>query len=175
MWLLYEAYDQVLFFMDRGGWVLQVLMLVIGVMWVFILERMLFFWRVSRALESNFQQQWQSRPERHSWLAHQVRNVLLADFKLSMNRYLPLIKVLVSLCPLLGLLGTVTGMIEVFDVMSLIGNSSPKAMASGISKATIPTMAGMVGALTGIFAHVYLKKVMVQRCQHMEETLVFDH
>ena len=51
-----------------------------------------------------------------------------------------------------GLLGTVTGMIEVFDVMAITGSGNARSMASGVSKATIPTMAGMVGALSGVFA-----------------------
>jgi choline dehydrogenase-like flavoprotein len=51
----------------------------------------------------------------------------------------------------LGLLGTVTGMIQVFDVLALEGNNHPRAMANGISMATIPTMAGMVVALFGLF------------------------
>ncbi len=50
----------------------------------------------------------------------------------------------------MGLLGTVTGMIEVFDVMAIQGTSNVKAMANGVSMATIPTMAGMVIALSGI-------------------------
>ena len=44
-------------------------------------------------------------------------------------------------------MGTVTGMINVFDVMGLVGNSNTRLMASGISLATIPTMAGMVASL----------------------------
>jgi biopolymer transport protein ExbB len=51
---------------------------------------------------------------------------------------------------MLGLLGTVTGMIEVFDVMAISGGGNTRAMASGVSKATIPTMAGMVAALSGM-------------------------
>ncbi len=54
---------------------------------------------------------------------------------------------LVAICPMLGLLGTVTGMISVFDVMATQGSSQPRLMASGISLATLPTMAGMVAAL----------------------------
>ena len=64
---------------------------------------------------------------------------------------------LVALCPLLGLLGTVTGMIEVFDVMALTGSGNPRAMASGVAKATIPTMAGMVAALSGLIFSTQLQ------------------
>ena len=47
----------------------------------------------------------------------------------------------------MGLMGTVTGMIEVFDVMAISGSGNPRSMAAGVSKATVPTMAGMVAAL----------------------------
>ena len=51
----------------------------------------------------------------------------------------------------MGLLGTVTGMIAVFDIMATMGTGNPRTMAAGISMATIPTMAGMVAALSGVF------------------------
>jgi biopolymer transport protein ExbB len=62
-----------------------------------------------------------------------------------------MIKSLIALCPLLGLLGTVTGMIEVFDVLAIAGSGNARAMAEGVSRATIPTMAGMVAALSGLY------------------------
>ena len=55
------------------------------------------------------------------------------------------------MCPLIGLLGTVTGMIFVFETMAQQGTGNPRLMAAGISQATIPTMAGMVAALSGVF------------------------
>lgn len=68
---------------------------------------------------------------------------------------------------MLGLLGTVTGMISVFDVMADQGSSNPKLMASGISLATLPTMAGMVAALVGMFIYARLYK----KCQWLEMKL----
>ena len=63
-------------------------------------------------------------------------------------------KTLVAVAPLFGLLGTVTGMVSVFDVMSISGSSDAQAMSAGVSRATIPTMAGMVASLSGlIFAN----------------------
>jgi biopolymer transport protein ExbB len=52
---------------------------------------------------------------------------------------------------MIGLLGTVTGMISVFEVMATVGTSNARLMAGGISMATMPTMAGMVAALSGVF------------------------
>ena len=64
-----------------------------------------------------------------------------------------MIKTLVSLAPLLGLLGTVTGMIGVFEVLATTGGGDARSMAAGVSQATIPTMAGMVAALSGVFGN----------------------
>ena len=67
-----------------------------------------------------------------------------------------LINTCVALAPLFGLLGTVTGMIEVFQVMAFTGGGDARSMAGGVSKATLPTMAGMTTALSGVFATIYL-------------------
>jgi biopolymer transport protein ExbB len=84
--------------------------------------------------------------------------MLVSRLNIKLRQSLPMIHTLVALCPLLGLLGTVTGMIEVFDVMAIAGNGNPRAMASGVSKATVPTMAGMVAALSGLYFSVRLDR-----------------
>ena len=71
---------------------------------------------------------------------------------------LAFIGALISICPLLGLLGTVVGMIHVFDLMAVTGTGDARAMASGVSLATIPTMAGMVVALSGLFFRADLQQ-----------------
>jgi biopolymer transport protein ExbB len=80
-----------------------------------------------------------------------------------------------ALCPLLGLLGTVTGMIEVFNIMAITGGGDAKSMAGCVSKATIPTMAGMVAALSGVFAGTYIEGVAARETQLLEDHLTNDH
>ena len=84
---------------------------------------------------------------------------------------LPLIKVLVALCPLLGLLGTVVGMIGVFEVIAVRGNDDAQAMARGVYRATIPTMAGLVVALTGIYFTVRLRQVADRETSRLMDRL----
>ena len=55
------------------------------------------------------------------------------------------------MCPMIGLLGTVYGMIEVFEVLSFLGTGNPRAMSSGVAKATIPTMASMVITIFSLY------------------------
>lgn len=61
-------------------------------------------------------------------------------------------RVIVALLPLLGLLGTVTGMIESFETLSAAGGSDPGGLTGGISAALLTTLAGLVTALPGVFA-----------------------
>ena len=82
-----------------------------------------------------------------------------------------MIGALIAICPLLGLLGTVTGMIEVFDVMAMLGSGNPRAMAAGVSKATIPTMAGMVVALSGYYLNIRLKRSAAAEIQSFADRL----
>jgi biopolymer transport protein ExbB len=90
------------------------------------------------------------------------------------ERNLALIKTCVALCPLLGLLGTVTGMIEVFEVMAISGSGNPRSMASGVSKATVPTMAGMVAALSGVAMSAYLENKARREREFIADELIIE-
>jgi len=68
-----------------------------------------------------------------------------------LEKSIPTIVVLASIAPLLGLLGTVSGMIATFDVISRFGTGNAKAMASGISEALVTTQSGLVVAIPGLF------------------------
>ena len=170
-----ELYEPVYLFMERGGDVLYAIFGLILILWLLVLERVGYFLMVHRKLVNNAVKEWEARTERTSWHAHQIRQDLLSSLTLELRANMSTIKMLIGLAPLFGLLGTVTGMIEVFDVMAFLGNGSPKAMASGISKATIPTMAGMVGALTGVFAQSLLERYAKREQIRLEDKLTFDH
>jgi biopolymer transport protein ExbB len=174
MYALLDAYEAILIFFETGGEVLVIVGFTILIMWMLIFERVWFFQIQYRANRRNTLMQWQGRTERNSWYAQQIRQALISRDKQSLTMTLPLIQTLISMCPLLGLLGTVTGMIEVFTSMSFIGNDNARMMASGISKATIPTMAGMVGALSGLFAITYLKRFVQRESELIEGRLTTD-
>jgi len=74
----------------------------------------------------------------------------------TLQRGLGLIKLLAAVAPLLGLLGTVTGMILTFQSISLFGTGDPKLMAGGISQALITTVMGLVTAIPLLFLHTLL-------------------
>lgn len=170
-----EIYEPVYLFMERGGIILYGIFGLIFILWLLILERVVFFSFVHRSDLKKAVAEWEGRAERTSWHAHQIRQDLIGKLSSDLTANMSTIKMAIGLAPLFGLLGTVTGMIEVFDVMAFIGNGSPKAMASGISKATIPTMAGMVGAITGVFAQSLLDRYIKREKIHLEDQLTFDH
>jgi biopolymer transport protein ExbB len=175
MYWLDSAYEAVARFMDMGGDVLWLIAILLFVMWTLIFERVWYFkagWRsdAGKAIAS-----WESRAERKSWAAHQVREKLISQARMQIHQYLPLIKTLVALAPLLGLLGTVTGMIEVFNIMAVTGGGDAKSMAGGVSRATIPTMAGMVAAISGVFAISYLNRVAQRESEFLADNLTADH
>jgi biopolymer transport protein ExbB len=145
-------------FMDLGGQVLYVIGGLTLFMWMLILERVLYIRTGHKRLAATALHIWESRSDHKSWSAHQIRVRLISQVSAQLERNIPLVQTCVALCPLLGLLGTVTGMVEVFEVMAISGSGSPRSMASGVSKATIPTMAGMVAALSGVAMGTYLQR-----------------
>jgi biopolymer transport protein ExbB len=100
---------------------------------------------------------------------------MISEVRLSSGRDLSLIQASVALCPLLGLLGTVTGMVGVFEIMAVLGTGNARAMADGVSKATVPTMAGMVAALSGMFVSFWLQKKAQAEVQVLAEHMTMDH
>lgn len=170
-----EAIAQVRDFVETGGDVLLVIAFVTFGMWLLILERYWFFARVFPKIAKRVQKQWDARLDHKSWYAHKIRQLLLTDVEIELDRGLQIIKSLVALCPMLGLLGTVTGMIEVFDVMAIAGSGNVRGMAGGISKATLPTMAGMVAALSGLIFSVQLERRAIREGRQMSDRLVVEH
>ena len=81
---------------------------------------------------------------------------MISQAKVEISKNLSIIQTCVVLAPLFGLLGTVTGMIEVFQVMAFNGGGDARSMAGGVSKATLQPMAGMVVAVSGVFESIYL-------------------
>lgn len=175
MQFFYEFINAIYEFTETGGNVLLVIGGLIFVMWVFILERSVYFSYHHKELVRNTMEAWEARSDKSSWNAEQVRDAMISRVSISANANISMIQVLVALCPLLGLLGTVTGMIDVFDVMAVSGTGNARSMASGVSKATIPTMAGMVGALSGVFAHTLLSRMAKKSKFHIEENILLEH
>lgn len=158
-------------FLDRGGPVLLVIMAATFFMWALILERFFYFRFAHKAVADEAISEWRSRSDRKSTLAHWVRDKLVSEVRQATELNVTLTKALVALAPLLGLLGTVTGMIQVFDIMAITDGADAKAMSAGVSRATIPTMAGMVASLSGILFTSGMDKRAARAVQRVEDQM----
>ncbi len=148
---LWWQLESVRAFLTMGGPVMWVIVAVAATIGFLISERYWYLLRVFPDEVRSRLQIWEQVARRRQHLAQQIRTAMVSEARIRLYRSLPLIKTLVAICPLLGLLGTVTGMIQVFDVVASLGTGNARAMASGISRATLPTMAGMVVALPGLY------------------------
>jgi biopolymer transport protein ExbB len=87
------------------------------------------------------------------------------------RRALPAIRALITVLPLLGLLGTVSGMIHTFEVITAFGGANRRGIAAGISEALVATLTGLVTALSGLYFSVHLE-ARARRIPAEAETLL---
>ncbi len=160
-------------FFELGGPVLFFILIATTIMWTFIIERFWFFTRVMPRLKKVVVEEWESRSDTTSWHAARIRDLLLSELAVQARQFLPVIKSIMALLPLLGLSGTVYGMIQVFDIMAFHGTGNARLMAGGVSQATIPTMAGLVAALSGLYLNVVLERRAAREVGSLEDLLVY--
>lgn len=158
-------------FFDQGGPVLYAVFVAAALLWGIIAERLWFFYRTRHAMASELAERWVVRQDTVSAGARQIRKAWLSQFKTKTDHSLILLGTLIGICPLLGLLGTVTGMIEVFDVLSATGTGNARAMAGGIAQATLPTMAGLVVALSGLYFRSRFQRLSQRAVQSLSDQM----
>jgi biopolymer transport protein ExbB len=172
-WLrLVDSVHALLDFMGAGGVVMWALAGLCVLFWTLVFERFWYMRRVFPEWVGERRRAWQQllleddgswqRAVRGAWLA-QARQQLMGPLRLS--------KTLVAMYPLLGLLGTVSGMVAVFDVLALNGTGNPRDMAAGVWQATLPTMAGMVLAISGLFSLARLERDARQALERLADQL----
>lgn len=141
--LLYWSRQQGENVLEMGGPVMWPLGLISFWLWTLVLER---YWFLLYHLP------WQLKRQQHR--AEHSKPTVIADteIRLSIQRYLNLIKTLSGILPMLGLLGTVTGIVETFDLIRIFGNAESRIVARGVSQALITTLTGLVLGLFGLAA-----------------------
>lgn len=177
-----SAWRQLTTYIADGGVVMIPLMIVSLTMWALIANRVLFFRRLHRK-NMPAKAAWEyirtgKQPGAGGYRG--IVSLLAADFlsirsgdtildrrlldesvlriRERLQEHLALIGVLAAVAPLLGLLGTVTGMIATFDVLACFGTGNAKAMASGISEALITTQTGLLVAIPGLYMKGFLER-----------------
>ena len=169
-----ELYHTIIRFFELGGDVLYLIALTTLLMWSLIIERVYYFITEHRNVIRETTETWEARSERRSWSAHAIRETLVSQATTRIRGSMPLILTCITLCPLLGLLGTVTGMIQVFDAMATQGGNA-RSMAAGVSAATIPTMSGMIASLSGILGSLFIRRRIERESELLDEHLTMDH
>jgi biopolymer transport protein ExbB len=168
MWNDYAL--QFLTFMEMGGDILWFIFALTWLMWLLIIERVIFFFLHYPQRAECLRAAWRNRDDQETWHGRQIKRQWIAQLNDELRWSLPFLKALVATCPLLGLLGTVTGMMEVFDILAIGSANNTRAMAFGVSRATMPTMAGMAAALPGIYILAQLRSYADKASRHFAQT-----
>ena len=136
MLFLIELWESVRGFVATGGNVLYVVAFALLLMWIMMIERYWFLSSTYPAMKKDIIARWDARQDTTSWYAHRIRETWISEANELLEQRMITIRTLVAMCPLIGLLGTVTGMIGVFETMAQQGTGNPRLMAAGISQAT---------------------------------------
>jgi biopolymer transport protein ExbB len=142
-------------------------------MWALILERYWYFAWILPKQSAHLRAEWLKRSDHTSWCARQIRQAMISRLNSSMTTGFPVMQVLVPMSPLLGLIGTVSGMLEVFDSMALRGNADARSMASGVSAAMICTMTGLAVSITGLYPVHYFRTRAIRETELLADKLSF--
>lgn len=160
--------------MESGGLVLWLILLASILMWTLIVERYVYLFFQHPRDKKQLIAHWQQRPDRESWYAKQIRMGLITESRIKLERHLVLIRTLTMALPMLGLLGTVNGMIQTFDVMTVFGTGNTRGMAGGISIALITTMGGLLTALSGLYFSTQLQQRVTRTVNNVADALRRD-
>nr|WP_319392600.1 MotA/TolQ/ExbB proton channel family protein [uncultured Desulfobacter sp.] len=174
-----------------GGVVMVPLVILSLVMWLLILERAFFFRRlykknmnsttalslvrdntlpdpkIYRGAVSLLVTEFIQNRSGSAQLDRHLLDAAVTRINRRMTRSLAVIGVLAAMAPLMGLLGTVTGMITTFDVLAIFGTGNAKAMAGGISESLITTQTGLIVAIPGL----YMKGFLDRRAEHLSQRI----
>lgn len=142
-------------------------------MWALIIERLWYFKIILPRQAAKVEAEWRARADHTSWCARQIRQTMISRLNGAMTAGFPVMQVLVPMAPLLGLIGTVTGMLDVFDSMALRGNADAKSMASGVSAAMICTMTGLAVSITGLYPVHYFRTQATRQTELLADKLSF--
>lgn len=172
-----------------GGIIMAPLAVVSLLMWVLIVDRLLFLRTLYRnnmdlgtareyircrrmpdpakyrgimsLLVTRFQQRRSNNPKLDRFILDEI----VLGLNRSLDTHLAVIGVLAAVAPLLGLLGTVTGMIGTFDILAVFGTGNARGMAGGISEALITTQTGLLVAIPGL----YMKGFIERRARNLKQ------
>lgn len=186
----------------KGGALVWPILAILAVGVVIVIERVLFLWRkrldgdglMGRITQWAAEQKWEAcqkicetarrkpvarvvaaglncRAMAREEMESALQEAILREIP-PMERFLSTLGMLAAIAPLMGLLGTVTGMIDTFHVITHHGTGDPRMMSGGISEALVTTMLGLTVAIPIMLAHTLLNRAVENRIGQMEEKAV---
>ncbi len=188
MQIIFDIFD----YFYRGGPLMVPIILISLIMWVLILLKLQSVWAVNQrdmgiaealevVRERRLVEDFFGTPLCHV-VGHFIEsmslvrrdNLALLNSLISreterLGRHINYIYALASIAPLLGLLGTVQGMISTFDAISIYGTGNPRALANGIAEALITTQSGLFVSIPGLFMAGFLRRRIFLISQRLDE------
>lgn len=185
---LQEYFYQIEEFIRSGGIVMIPLIIVSVIMWILIINRAFFFRQLYRknmnrkkagefvktntlpnpseymGITALFIREFLHRRSGNTSVDKFILDETVISVVSDLNKYMAFIGILAGIAPLLGLLGTVIGMMTTFDIISIFGTGNAKAMAGGISEALITTQTGLLVAIPGL----YIRNFLAQRAENLK-------
>jgi len=157
---MFEFINEIIDYMKAGGIVMLPLFLISFVMCTLIVEKILFF---NSLYKIDLREMIIKRISKEKEKEEEIRLSIYPYI----DRHISIIKTLALISPLLGLLGTVTGMIKTFDVISVFGTGNIRLMTAGVSEALITTETGLVIAIPGI----YMSKLLERKAERIKHEI----
>ena len=151
----------------RGGPVLYLLFLLSGLIFYLLVDKYVFIFFKSKNFLISSVDDFSNEYSPSNTNYRFIQNTLISSVKREANKNIKILDGFIGMCPMIGLLGTVYGMIEVFEVLSFLGTGNPRAMSSGVAMATIPTMSGMVITVFGL----YFRQDLISRIESISVLL----
>jgi biopolymer transport protein ExbB len=162
-------YEALLDMRELGGPVVTWIFIACVLMWAIVLERFWYFSKVLPGEAAGMLAKWNRRSNKLTWASRQIRAAMISRLNYGMNHNLQILRVLVPMCPLLGLIGTVSGMLSVFDSMAALGSADARSMATGVSEAMVCTLTGLAVSISGLYPVYFFR-----RKSRMETELLAD-
>ena len=168
-----SPYRALLDMRELGGPVVFWIFLGCVLMWAIALERYWYFSKVLPVESERMLAEWKARPDKFSWASRAIRATMISRLNAGMTSGLQVLRVLVPMSPLLGLIGTVSGMLSVFDSMAALGSADARSMATGVSEAMVCTLSGLAVSISGLYPVYYFRRRAAMETERLADSFKF--
>jgi len=142
--------------LQQAGMVFVAILVLSTFMWSLIIERYWYFYLVFPNHLQHHVKYWKTHRGYNTPSRQRIRQEIIAALSLDLRHRLQLIQTFTAVLPMLGLLGTVIGMVTSFETMASFGAGNVRGFAAGVSQALLTTTAGLVTSLSGLYFSVHL-------------------